>query len=173
MKNLKILILIFFLKAFFINFVMGQETKFISIYLYNFTKYIEWKNDDYKENDFVIGVFGHSDISKKLSDVIKGQTVGSQKIIVKNFKSFSDIEKTHILFIADWKSEEFDNVLSKIKDNNTLVVTNKEGMLNKGAAINFVKEGELIKFEISTKNAEARNMNISNNLIAMAFKSDK
>lgn len=173
MSHLKYILLFCF---FYLNITHsnGQDTKFISIYLYSFTKYISWKNPTYKDGDFVIGVFGNSELFQKLNETVANKTVGNQKIIVKKFNVLEEIEKSHILFVASWKSEEFSKVMKLINTDNTLVVTEKDGLIKKGSIINFVKkekEGEeVIQFEIHKGNATARNIQISDRLIGMAFK---
>jgi hypothetical protein len=106
--------------------------------------------------------------------MVANKTVGNQKIIIKKFKVLEEIEKSHILFIAHWKSDDFDSILKSIGTNNTLIVTDKDGLIQKGASINFFRhmkeDKELLEFEIKVANAEERNIKVSPNLVSMADK---
>src|ERR1700722_17715245 len=61
----------------------------VSMYLYNFTKYIVWPND--KANaDFVVAVYGDSPLTSLLNKYISSKHVGERPIVVKVIKSLDD-----------------------------------------------------------------------------------
>jgi hypothetical protein len=73
--------------------------KFETLYLYNFTKMIEWPSNK-KSGDFVIGIVGKGDVNKYASAMLNGKMVGSQKIVVKEFSSVSAASGCHVLFLT-------------------------------------------------------------------------
>jgi hypothetical protein len=48
-----------------------------------------------------------------------------------------------------------------------LIVTDKEGLANQGAAINFIMDGDRIKFEINKKNIEKYSLTVTSSLLAL------
>jgi hypothetical protein len=141
-----------------------------ALYLYNFATLIDWPSD-YRKGDFVIGVYGNKEgVYENLKGKYEGKAIGSQEIVVKSYTSVSQISKAHILYVTPTKSSAITSLNSKVKSESTLVVTEKDGYLNKGAAINFVLNGTSQKFEISKSNAKKHKLVIADRLLKLASK---
>ena len=67
------------------------------------------------------------------------------------------------------KSEEISSVVSKVKPHSTLIITAKQGLVEKGAGINFIVKNNRQKFELNKKNVEKYKLKINSNLEALAF----
>lgn len=146
---------------------LSQDYKFHSIFIYNFTKYIEWP-DNYKEGNFVIGVLGKSSVLENLNAMAAVKTVGSQKIEVKEYGSVAEIDKCHILFIPQNESGSLDQALSKFESASTLVITERPGLGKKGSGINFVIEGGKWRFELNAGAIEKAKLKVSGELTKLA-----
>jgi len=141
-----------------------------ALYLYTFATLIDWP-EDYRKGNFVIGVLGTTnDVYDELNTKYTGKSIGSQEIIVKKFASRTDIDKAHILFLAADKSDQIVALTTQLKTKSTLIVTEKEGYLSKGAVINFVLDGSKQAYEISKTNAKKYNLVIASKLTSLAFK---
>jgi hypothetical protein len=138
------------------------------IFIYNFTKYIEWPSA-YKKGDFVIGVLGNASLTPDLENLAKTKTIGTQKCVVKIFPTVKDIEKCHILFIPVEESDGLDLVLKKIKGMSTLVVTEKAGLAKRGSVINFINVENKQKFELNKSNANKNGLIVSSNLMSLGI----
>lgn len=141
-----------------------------ALYLYNFATLIDWPSD-YRKGNFVIGVYGTKDgVYDNLKSKFEGKAIGSQEIIIKNFTSTSQIDLAHILYVTPAKSTEIGSLNSAFKGKSTLLVTERDGNLSKGAAINFVVNGSSQKFEISKSNAQKHKLVIADRLLNLAIK---
>ena len=140
------------------------------MFLYNFTKYIEWPQD-YKQGDFVIGILGGSteNITKELEKLASTKKAGVQNIVIKNFSSVADIDRCHVLFIPEGKSGQLDEAMAKCKKTSTLIVTEKDGLAKRGSAINFVVKDNKQNFELNKGNIERNNLNVSSSLLSLAI----
>jgi hypothetical protein len=56
------------------------------------------------------------------------------------------------LFVGYWNSKSLPEILEKTKNHYTLIITEKEGLINEGSAINFVIRDNTIKFEFCKSN---------------------
>src|SRR5688572_7104956 len=128
-----------FVAALMIAGTGGYDTnaKIKAVYIYNFTKYIEWPKE-YREQVFVIGILGESSLVKELEGMSSSKKVFGQDIEVKQFADLSQVSKCHILYMPSDSKEQIGNVLNKIKGYSTLLVTDTPGLATKGSAINFV-----------------------------------
>jgi hypothetical protein len=148
--------------------VLAQDYKFHSVFIYNFTKYIQWP-DDKKTGDFVIGVVGNSGITDYLKSMASTKTVGSQKLVVKTFNSASKVSDCHIVFLPVNESDQFQALVDATSGKTTLVITEKEGLGTEGSGINFVQVDGRWKFELNEAAINAHNLQVSGELKRLAI----
>jgi len=160
MRKLTTLVTILFFVA--TSLVNAQVAQLQSMFIYNFTKQIEWP-PAYRQGEFVIGVLGNSQIVAELSKLAQTKTVGSQRIVVKKFTTAKAIEKCHILFVSQDASSSTEKAVEKITENsfNTLIIGEQEGLTQSGAAINFVIRDRRQNFELKKANAAKYGLKIS------------
>jgi hypothetical protein len=143
-----------------------------AIFLYNFTKLIEWPSD-YKSGNFIIGVYGsYLPLVNELNKMASTKTAGTQKFEIKELVTVEAAAKYHILFVSTDKMAQFADIQAKLKGHGTLLVTEKDGMTKKGSAINFVVVDSKIKFQLSKVNAEKQQLKVSRDLEAFAVKEE-
>jgi hypothetical protein len=141
-----------------------------AIYIYNFTKYIEWP-DNYKEGSFVIGFIGNnSALLGELSKMALSKKVGSQSIEIRNISTIDDNARFNIIFVLSENSSQLSEVVTKTKGKSTLIVTEKPGLVKQGAAINFIIIDNKQKFELNKTNIEKYKLKVASTLEAMAHK---
>jgi hypothetical protein len=145
------------------------DYRFHSIFIYNFTKYIQWPAQQ-QSGDFVIGVLGNSpNVVEELTKVTTNKMVGSQKIVVKKYKSAAEATDCHILFLPSSVSHTFDDVQSKLKGKPTLVITEKSGLAQKGSGINFIIQDNKWKFELNEAATQSSGLKVSRELSQLAI----
>ncbi len=148
--------------------LMAQDKKFHSVFIYNFTKYIEWPSN-YSNGEFIIGVLGKSDITANLEQMATIKTVGNQKMVVKVFNSVDQIGKCNMLFIPATQSDQIDNVKSRLLNSATLIISEKNGLGKRGSGINFIVENGRWRFELNRSVVENQNLKVSSELDKLAI----
>jgi hypothetical protein len=147
----------------------GTNAKIKAIYIYNFTKYVEWPSES-KQGNFVVGISGTSaSLYNELNKMASTKMVGSQKIEIISINSSSDAARCHIIFIAN-NSTLLPDIILKVKGKNTLIVTENAGLTKQGAGISFVLVDSKQKIELSKANIESHNLKVANSLEQMAVK---
>lgn len=149
--------------------VKAQEENVIAIAIYNFTRYIDWPASD-ASNDFYIDIIGHKSVYDKLKELSNGRKVGNRNIIVRYLETIDKMTKSEILFVGFWQSKDMPKVLEKVKTVNTLIISEKDGLIDSGSAINFVIRNNTIKFEIKKSNIVKYGLVLSETLEQMAYK---
>jgi hypothetical protein len=147
----------------------AQEEKYIGLFLYNFTKYFDWP-DNTKSQDFIVEVLGHKSVFDELTRLTVGKKVGNQNIVIKNLNTFDETGISNILFVGHWQSRTINDILNKMGSNSTLIVTEMDGMLDKGSAINFIIREGTIKFEINLTNIKKRQLKVDPRIRELAYK---
>ncbi|UCH13833.1 MAG: YfiR family protein [Bacteroidales bacterium] len=170
MKKFVIIVVLLFIT--YPGLIFGQTgiPRAQAMFIYNFSRLIEWPAN-YKSGPFVIGIFGSSAVANEITSYTTGKKVGTQSITVQQLKSIDEISRCHILFIPFSRTKQLGQVVAKISNMSTLVITEKNGAIDVGSAINFLIIGDKLKFEIKQSNASKYGIKVSSKLQEMAFKS--
>ena len=116
-----------------------------------------------------IRVIGNPDIFNTLNAWYGGKPRGNKTYVIKSFKSSADVSDCHVLFVDKTKSGEFENINDKLKGKGTLIITDKQGLGEKGSGINFKTVDNKLRFELNQKALEASNLKVSGALSSMAI----
>lgn len=144
----------------------AQVSKFKAAYLYNICRFVEWP-PDHKNGDFVIGVVNSTSVRKELMKISSRKKILGRKVKVVNL-SKSDIPKCHVLYVGSGSSKYISMILKNTKKKGVLVVSDKKGMLKKGAAINFFLVSNKLKFEVKKVNVTKQSLKISPAIFKLA-----
>jgi hypothetical protein len=155
---------------------LGQTLnyKMESLYVYNFTKYIDWPAND-NSTEFVIGVYGNSPLTEELNRSVAGKHVGFRTISVKVFKTLDEAMKCQILFIPTSESGNLKKMTDELKGKPILVVCEKEGLCRKGAGISIFLDDDddyKTKFEMNKNSIENNGLVVSKMLLRLATQSN-
>ncbi|NBC84144.1 MAG: DUF4154 domain-containing protein [Bacteroidetes bacterium] len=149
----------------------AQDAKFKALFMYNFTKYIEWPPTQ-KNGSFVIEVLGNSPIIAELEIIAQKRKVGTQAIHVKRIQSLTETSGPNILFIPENKSSLVNQAVSKYQNMGTIIITDKNGMIASGAGINYVKVDGKQNFEVSRNNIESQGLKVNSGLLSLGISKD-
>lgn len=138
-----------------------------SMMMLNFVKYVQWP--DAGSNELVIGIVGNADILNTMTTYYKGSKVGTRTIVIKKVQSPTEADDCQVVFIDKTKSGDFDAYNDRVKGKSTLLITDKNGLGEKGSGINFKVVDSKLKFELNQKAIEAANLKVANSLSSMAI----
>jgi len=144
----------------------GQNEKFKALFIYNFTKYIEWPSKG--GQSFVIMVLGDSPIVTELSTIAQVKKVGSSTISVKKVQSIGEVNECQILFVTNSKNRVVPDLLAKLQGRNILVITD-ELIGKSGFGINFIVKDGKQAFEVSKGSIENNGLKINSGLLALGI----
>lgn len=142
----------------------AQNEKFKALFLYNFIKNVEWPQS-HKQGDMVIGVLGNNPISKELETITVSQKAGNQTMKVKVVSSVEEIGNCHVVYVSPGKGNLIPQLLGRANGHSTLIVSDNRGGIQQGAGINFILDGDKLKFEISKNNIESKGLKVSASLL--------
>ncbi|MCG8697938.1 MAG: YfiR family protein [Bacteroidales bacterium] len=154
----------------YIPLARGQDEQFKALFMYNFTKYLEWPAEKEK-GDFIITVYGNSPIINELKVIAQKKNVGNQKIVVKKITTLSECASCNILFIPKSKSLSSTEV-QKVSNKGIVIITDKDGAAKQYSGINYVKVDGRQSFEINETHIKAQGVKINSQLITLGIKVD-
>jgi hypothetical protein len=143
-------------------------TKYLSNCLYNFSRNINWPEEN-KSGDFVITIVGDKELYSEMTKLTQNMKVGLQPISIRYFSSVNEISGyQQIVFVADWQSNKINALVQKTSGSHTLIVSQTEGLIDKGSMINFIPVNGVMKFEMNKEGLRKNNLMASSVLEKMA-----
>jgi hypothetical protein len=159
-----------------------KEYEVKAAFIYNFLKFVDWPEEkaasDKKE--IVIGIVGEDPFGSA-TDIFKDKTVGDNKVVLQRFEGIEQIERTadreqkfemlkacHLLFICPSEQKRVQEIIKIIDKHSVLTVGDAEGFIESGGIINFLMEGNKIRFDINQAAAEKAGLKIRSQLLRLA-----
>ena len=150
--------------------VSAQDDKYKAMFIYNFTKQIEWPANEMNK-DFVICVVNLDDALNAIKSIAQGKMVNDKAISVVGVKNIDDISECQILYLpSSEKADKINSAVAKVGSASTLIISDNPGSLEKGSCVNFVEIDDKIKYEINKKAIEDRNMKVLYSMAVNAIK---
>lgn len=148
----------------------SPEYQVKAVFLYNFTQFITWPDSVFSAPDapLVIGIVGSDPFGPYLRDIINSEKAGNHPLVIKQFKTASEITKCHLLFINSDKPAFIEEALEKIEGHSTLTVCDSYSFMKLGGMVQFFIENNKIRLRINRKTAKAAQLNISSQLLKIA-----
>ena len=149
---------------------MAQENiyKLHSLFLYNFTKHIQWNNVD---GDFTIGVFGNDIALNVVKENLANKKFGDKNIRVIRVAGLGDVKASQLLYAPKSNKIKIIDLISQSDLSNTLVVT-EDDLIKEGADISFFISGTRLNFKISKNQIEANGLKVSSALLSLGENAD-
>ena len=90
----------------------AQLAKVQAGFIYNFTNYMEWQQDDLGES-FVIGVFGNSTTTDALRMLEGNKTIKNKPVFVKTYATIGEVGKCQILYLPKDRANSLAAIFSR------------------------------------------------------------
>lgn len=152
--------------------VKAQDYKYHPIFIYNFSKYIEWPSSNSNNGgDFVISVVGNNAAYREMLNISeKKKTIKNMNLVVKKCNSLDEVGKSNIVFVTKSKHVTAEEI-ERIGRQGTLVITEHVNMAAKGSHINFIAtQDSRIGFELNATTAHESGLKVASSLAGLAAK---
>lgn len=138
---------------------------FHTLYIYNFTRYIEWPD---APKEIVIGVSGgNPEVVEAFEKMAILKTTSDRKYTIKTVMGPGDADNCRLLFIPAGESSKVSTFAGR-NIANCILVTEGDGLLKKGGMINFVLVDRKLRFELDQPALAKAGLKVSAQLVGMA-----
>lgn len=157
----------------FILFAQQQkpsEYQVKATYLYNFGRFIKWPDSSPagKTGTFSVCVIGRDPFGAILDSTLAGETLDGRPVVLHRFSKPQDAAGCRILFISSNEEKHLNEILVALDDSGILTVSDMHDFTRRGGMIQFVLEGDRVRFEINLVNAENAKLTLSSELLKVA-----
>ncbi len=146
--------------------VSAQMAQFKALYIYNFAKNVGWPEGD-SGKDFIITVIGDNEMATELEKLAKTRKVGTRSVVIKQAPTAAAAEASQIVFLGSSKSSQISTLAAAQGTNKALLVSDKQGQCNSGAAICFMPVDGKLQYEISNRNIKKAGLNIAAKILQL------
>jgi hypothetical protein len=147
--------------------VLAKDYTYHTVFVYNFTRYIEWPSAG---NETVIGVQGgDKDAMAAFEKMAQSKSMGDRKYTVKVITKPEDAATCHVIFIPDKESDKVTAYAQKYANSPKLIITEKDGLVKKGSMINFVVVDGKMRFELNQDAMDKSGLKVSSQLLSLAI----
>ncbi|RAV97661.1 YfiR family protein [Pseudochryseolinea flava] len=146
-------------------FAQTTNYQVYALFVVNIAKYSSWPT---AASDFQITVFGKT---KAYEELLKqsGKNFNGKLVKVNQIDDVSSIGTPHILYVADSKSSQVDDLIKATQGKSVMIITEREGLFKKGAGFSFVvMENNTLRYDINHTELEKRQIKISKSLSSLA-----
>jgi hypothetical protein len=139
-------------------------------YLYQFGGFVEWSATAKREDVFFICVLGADPFGATLDAVIRGEVIDNSKITAKRISKVEDALTCRVLFIASSEERQLGPILTALQKSKVLTVSDIPQFAERGGMIQFVQDGNKVRFEVNLAPAERSGLTLSSQLLKLAVK---
>jgi hypothetical protein len=148
----------------------SDEDRLKAEFLVRFAGFTTWPANAFEDRSspVVIGVWGDSNYTRTLSNVIGSRTAGDRKIVARTVRSVSEARSLHMLFIPRASASSIDKLLAELAGLPVMTVSEVSGFCKRGGVLNFYRDGNYIRFEANPDAARAAGLQVSSQLLRLA-----
>lgn len=146
-----------------------SEYQVKAAYLYNFGKFVTWPASVVdKTNFFAVCVLGQDPFGSTLDSIMAGEELDGKHLVVKRIATAQDAEDCRILFISSTEENHLKDILQTLDESGVLTVSDIPSFSRRGGMIEFVLDGDKVRFAINLSKAEASRLTLSSQLLKVA-----
>jgi YfiR/HmsC-like len=149
---------------------VASEYDLKAAFLYNFTKFVEWPPTAFaaQSSQLKVCILGENPFGKILDSVIEGEEVQGRRLTLLRVDVLHNPDLCHILFVSRSERERIPAILAAVQGSPVLTVSETEGFVDRGGAINFKVLDGKVRFEINQSAAERAGLKMSSKLLRLA-----
>jgi hypothetical protein len=149
---------------------MATEYQVKAAYLYNFGKFVVWPDKGASRNDqpFEICVLGEDPFGTALDSAVMGATIGGKGVAAKRIAKAQEIDDCRVVFISSSEGGRLPEILAALEKANVLTVSDIPQFSQHGGMIQFILDGNRVRFEVNLTNTEGAGLNLSSELLKVA-----
>jgi len=139
-------------------------------YLYNFGRFVKWPETAPAEKA-ILSLFVSSDrilFGPVLDSTLAGEALDGKPVVPRRLSKPQDAGECRILFISTTEEKHLKEILTAVDEGGVLTVSDIPGFTRRGGIIQFVLEGDRVRFEINLASAENARLVMSSELLKVA-----
>ena len=149
---------------------LHEESQVKAAFLYHFGTYVQWPAGAPADDAITIAVLGDDEVAAQLAQFLPGRRIQERPVEVRTLARIDELGDAEVLFIGREQNPRLTQVIAAVAGRPTLVVTDDDNGLDRGAMVNFQLVDSRVRFEISVPRAEEAGLTLSSRLLSAALR---
>ena len=147
-----------------------SETQVKALFLFNFTKYVEWPESAFASPTapLTIGLLGDTELAEPLRALAAGKTVNGHPIVIVDKMTADRATNCHILFLSTAEQKQLPSLLPALRGQPVLAVGENDKFTRLGGIVNFGRRDSKVRLEINTATAGEARLKLCAKLLGVA-----
>lgn len=157
------------------SIMQGQHAKAVeyevkATYLYNFARFVRWPAQGLngQSDSFAICVLGDNPFGLALQATVAQETIGGKSVVARQISVPQDAMNCRVLFISSSENKRLKQILTSLDTASVLTVSDLPHFTLRGGMVQFVLEGNRVRFEVNSATAERAGLTLSSELLKVA-----
>ncbi|MGH8206204.1 MAG: YfiR family protein [Steroidobacteraceae bacterium] len=139
-----------------------------AVFLYRFAGYVQWPPAARSGGQFTIAVLGGDAVAEQLRLLLPDHPIQTRPAQVRVITRIQQLDGAQMLYIGPDYEGSLSALIARLGGRPVLVVTDHPQGLDDGATVNFLLDGQHVRFDVSTVAATRSGLKISSALLAVA-----
>jgi hypothetical protein len=147
-----------------------NEYQVKATYLYNFGRFVKWPGTfpAGKGDSFSVCVLGQDPFGSILDSTLAGEELDGKPVVLRRISKPQDAGECRILFISAKEEKHLKEILATLVEGGALTVSDMPDFTRRGGMIQFLLEGDRVRFEINLESTESARLVLSSELLKVA-----
>jgi hypothetical protein len=147
-----------------------SEYQVKAAYLYNFGRFVEWppKVTSAKSDPFTVCVLGQDPFGPALDAALNGANIAGKNVAAKRISNPEESVHCQILFLSEPEGGKLKRIIEALDKEPVLTVSDVPQFSQRGGMIQFVREGNNVRFEVNLTAAQHAGLALSSELLKVA-----
>lgn len=138
-------------------------------FLFNFAKFVQWPSTNAAAtNDFRIGILDDGSVYPVISAALANKAVNARTVSVERLTRLRDVQHLDLLFVTRSQEGKIPALLRQVGKAPVLTVGETQDFAADGGCLNFIRQGQHVRFEVNLQAAERSGLKVSSKLASMA-----
>jgi len=144
-----------------------SEYQVKAAYLYNFGKFVSWP-DGGITSEFDVCVLGVDPFGPVLDATVSESRINGKKVVAKRIARAQDAAGCRIVYVAASESPRLASDLAVLNKLHILSVSDSAHFVDRGGMIQFVFDGDRVRFAVNLSAAQEAGLTLSSELLKVA-----
>ncbi len=145
----------------------ATEYEVKAAYLFNFGKFLHLVPPQ-QHKTFDICVVGEDPMGPSLDSLTRGEQIDGRPVQVRRMREASEARGCDIAFLSVHEGPRIESDLAALRDSDTLTVSDAPRFLERGGMIQFVLQGDHVRFAVNLNAVRRTHLVLSSELLRVA-----
>ena len=146
-----------------------SEYEIKAAFLYNFTRFITWAEAPAEATELTLCVLGQNPFGDVLAG-LDGRVSQGRRLRLAFHETLLEADQCQVLFVGTGKARNLRSITDYARERNMLTISEIPDFVEDGGIIGYVKEGNVIRFEINLLAAQQAGLQINSRLLELALR---